>query len=64
MRFLILFLATITSLSCSNKPESYIQHIDGYWEINEVILNNGNTRTYNYNDTIDYFELTMLKEYA
>ena len=53
--FLILIL--IAFFSCSTNPETFIPFIDGYWEIDNVTLHNGNKRDYNYNDTIDYFEL-------
>mgnify|MGYP000250228344 CR=1 FL=1 len=53
--YFILILAVI--FSCSPNPETFIPHINGYWEIDKVIAHNGKNRDYNYNDTIDYFEL-------
>ncbi len=44
-------------LSCSNNPEPYIKHIEGYWEIIEVTLPNGNKKEYKFNETIDYISL-------
>jgi len=44
--------------SCSPNPESYIEYINGYWEIDEVTLHSGIKKDYNYNDTIDYFEIS------
>jgi len=53
--YFILILAVI--FSCSPNPETFIPHINGYWEIDKVMAHNGKNRDYNYNDTIDYFEL-------
>ena len=50
LSFLLLFL-----LNCSNHPEQFIPHIEGYWEINEVTLPDGNKKIYDFNDTVDYF---------
>lgn len=52
----ILFLTFI--MSCSKNPESYIEHLDGYWEIDEVTLRDGSKRDYNYNDTVDFISMT------
>ncbi|MFC0605456.1 lipocalin family protein [Winogradskyella pulchriflava] len=43
--------------SCSVNPETYIEHIDGYWEIDEVTLSNGTTKQYKFNETIDYISI-------
>ena len=53
--YFILILTVI--FSCSPNPETFIPHINGYWEIDKVMAHNGKNRDYNYNDTIDYFEL-------
>ncbi|MDO6598114.1 hypothetical protein Q4512_14415 [Oceanihabitans sp. 2_MG-2023] len=50
-------LLTLFIFSCSPNPETFIPHINGYWEIDEVILQDGSKKDYNYNDTIDYFEI-------
>jgi hypothetical protein len=44
-------------LGCSNNPESYIEHLNGYWEIEEVTLANGQKKTYKFNETIDYISV-------
>ena len=56
-RFIVLLFVVIV-YSCSPNPSSYVDYIEGYWEIDEVILHNGFKKVYNYNDTIDYFELS------
>jgi len=44
-------------LSCSHNPEHYIQHIDGYWEIESVTLSSGLKKEYTVNQTIDYISV-------
>lgn len=43
--------------SCSKNPEIYIEHLDGYWEIEEVTLANGTKKHYNFNETIDFISV-------
>ncbi|RBP30827.1 hypothetical protein DFR65_10485 [Oceanihabitans sediminis] len=57
MKHYALILVTFLVFSCSADPKTYIEHINGYWEIEEVTLHNGEKKAYNYNDTIDYFEI-------
>ena len=45
-------------MACGKNPESFIPHLNGYWEIDEVTLADGSTRDYNYNDTVDYLNIT------
>ena len=54
LTILILFL----TLSCSKNPENYIEHLNGYWEIDEVTLPDGSKRDYGYNETIDFFSIS------
>ncbi|MDG5491504.1 hypothetical protein [Psychroserpens sp. SPM9] len=58
MKKLVLLCFAILIFSCSHQPETFIPHLNGYWEIDEVTLNNGSKRDYTYNDTIDYIEVT------
>jgi len=44
--------------SCARNPETYIEYLEGYWEIKEVTLADGSKKEYTYNDTIDYIEVT------
>ena len=57
MKHCALILVAFLVFSCSADPKTYIEHINGYWEIEEVTLHNGEKKAYNYNDTIDYFEI-------
>ena len=43
--------------SCSENPETYIEHLNGYWEIEEVTLANGSVKQYQFNETIDYISI-------
>ncbi|MFD2824272.1 hypothetical protein ACFS5M_11375 [Lacinutrix iliipiscaria] len=54
--YLLFFVLLI--FNCSPDPKTFIEYIDGYWEIDQVILHNGIKKDYNYNDTIDYFEIS------
>ena len=45
-------------LGCSKDPNTFIPHLNGYWEIEEVTLSNGSKKTFTYNDTVDYIEIT------
>lgn len=57
MKKIFTILIISLTLSCSKNPESYIEHLNGYWEIDEVTLPDGTKRDYNYNETIDYIEV-------
>lgn len=53
--FVLIFFMVV--MSCSNNPEEYIEHINGYWEIKEVVFSDGKKREYSINETIDYIQL-------
>ena len=50
-------IITLLFLSCSKNPETYIEHLNGYWEIEEVSLENGTKKQYQFNETIDYISI-------
>ena len=54
-KFVLIFFMVV--MSCSNNPEEYIEHINGYWEIKEVVFADGKKREYSINETIDYLQL-------
>ncbi|WP_299890637.1 hypothetical protein [uncultured Lacinutrix sp.] len=54
---IVLFVLFILINSCSKETETYIQYIDGYWEIESVTLANGYKKEYKVNQTIDYIAL-------
>ena len=57
MKHISKVIILIILLGCSPNPDTFIPHINGYWEIDNVTLHNGSNKNYNYNGTIDYFEL-------
>jgi transcription elongation factor len=57
MKRISVLLVIISVVSCSSSPERYLEHINGYWEIEEVIFTDGNKKVYEYNETIDYISV-------
>lgn len=57
-KFTFSVIILILAVGCSKNPESYIEHLNGYWEIDEVTLPDGSKRDYNYNDTVDFISVT------
>ncbi len=60
LKHLYFAMLMVLMVSCSNQPknpEPFIKHIEGYWEITEVIFPNGEKKIYKYNDTVDYISL-------
>jgi len=58
MRKYILFFIVASSIwSCSNNPESYIEHIEGYWEIKDVSKNNKSIKSFTISTSVDYFKV-------
>jgi hypothetical protein len=60
MKFKLLpILLTVLLVSCKKKIVSEdIAKINGYWEIEKVILPNGQKKDYTANTTVDYFEIS------
>lgn len=59
MRKTVLILLVLVMVTSCKKPitETAISKINGYWEIEKVILADGETKEYKVNTTIDFFEL-------
>ncbi|WP_299112814.1 lipocalin family protein [uncultured Winogradskyella sp.] len=53
----LFYLLCILVFSCSENPETYIEHLNGYWEIEEVTLRDGTKKQYKFNETIDYIKI-------
>ena len=54
----IILIVLFFLLSCTSKdPKTFISHMDGYWQIEEVTLSNGIKKEYNFSETIDYIEV-------
>jgi hypothetical protein len=58
MKRIFIILIILSNLSCKKNPETYIEHLNGYWEIEKVILTSGEEHSYNYNEFIDYFSVS------
>lgn len=50
--FFVLFL-----ISCNSVSDEDIKNLNGYWEIKQVKLENGETKDYKVNETIDYIQV-------
>ena len=53
----IFLVVLFTLFSCHKDPKSHLEFVNGYWEIEQVTFPNGETKTYNFNETIDYIEI-------
>ena len=61
-KLFIVFVITTLGFSCrQNITESDLNNLNGYWEIEKVILPNGEKKEYKVNETIDYFKLVKNK---
>jgi hypothetical protein len=57
-RIALLFLISFVSLSCSHTiTDADLAKINGYWEIEEAVMPDGEKKEYKVNPTIDYFEI-------
>ena len=58
VKYLFYLIPFFILVSCKQKiTETDLQFLTGYWEIEKVILPNGETKDYKINETIDFFEL-------
>jgi hypothetical protein len=56
--FALLFFTAFIMLSCNGKISGDdIANLNGYWEIERVIMPDGSEKDYTVNPTIDYFEI-------
>ncbi|WAC03299.1 lipocalin family protein [Lacinutrix neustonica] len=55
---LTLLVLTLLLTSCSKNPEQFIEHLNGYWEIESVTLADGTKKEYTVNETIDFITIT------
>jgi hypothetical protein len=61
-KLFILFLLGTIGFSCKQTiTETDLHHLNGYWEIEKVILPDGETKSYKVNETIDYFQMVQKK---
>ena len=60
--YLFLLLTIITACK-STIQEGDISQLEGYWEITKVVFQDGTTKPYTVNTTIDYIDINGLKGY-
>lgn len=59
LKKLLIFIIFIGTLSCNHAtPKDYISHLNGYWEISKVQMFEGEEKVYNFNQSIDFIEIT------
>jgi hypothetical protein len=62
MKKIVGFLALLVFISCKQTiTDADLQHINGYWEIEKVILPDGDKKEYKVNETIDFFKIENKK---
>ncbi|SMC84501.1 hypothetical protein [Cellulophaga tyrosinoxydans] len=62
MKKSILVIFTIILTACNSKvTEEQLSFLNGYWEIEKVILPDGQKKEYKVNETIDFIEVKDLK---
>lgn len=52
-----LLLILILALGCSTDPATYRTYLDGYWQIDKVVLPGGEERSFRLSPVVDYIEL-------
>ncbi|MFJ1474836.1 lipocalin family protein [Capnocytophaga cynodegmi] len=58
MKKLLVSLIFIILVSCNQQiKESDLQHLNGYWEIEKVVMPDKSTKEYKVNTTYDYIEI-------
>lgn len=58
MKRIVGILITLLLLSCqADIKKQDLVKLNGYWEIKQVTLENGETKDYKVNETIDFFEI-------
>ncbi|ATA68756.1 hypothetical protein CGC48_09035 [Capnocytophaga cynodegmi] len=58
MKKLLVSLIFIILVSCNQQiKESDLQHLNGYWEIEKVVMPDKTTKEYKVNTTYDYIEI-------
>jgi hypothetical protein len=55
---IVFIFVALLMVSCKQEiTESDLSKINGYWEIEKVILSDGEAKAYKINETIDYFQI-------
>lgn len=53
--FIAVLVFTLILTSCNQNPEDQIAQLEGYWNIEEVRLPDGNTKEFPFSNHMDYF---------
>ena len=62
MKKIILFLVFGALVSCKQSiAEADLQNLNGYWEIEKVMLPDGEKKEYKINETVDFFKVANNK---
>jgi len=56
-RLLLILVVVLSVLTCSENPEIFIPHLEGYWEIKQVKKDGKVVKEYNISTTVDYFKV-------
>lgn len=56
-KYVLIFIVAFSMISCSNNPESYIDYIEGYWEIKNVSKGNKSIKSFTISTSVDYFKV-------
>lgn len=57
MKQFVIFFAFVVFASCGKKvSREDLKYLNGYWEITEVVFPDGEKKSYDINETIDYIE--------
>ena len=57
MKKLILLWVLVAAFSCGKVTDDNLKNLNGYWEIEAVVMPDGSKKDYKVNPAIDYFEL-------
>jgi hypothetical protein len=62
MKKIVGLLVLVLFISCKQTiTDADLQHLNGYWEIEKVILPDGDKKEYKVNETIDFFKIENKK---
>ena len=59
MKLIHIYIVIVSMLlsSCTKNTDAFIEHLDGYWEIERVIMKDATKREFKINQMIDYIHL-------
>ena len=55
---MLLLIISLLFISCNRQnPDEQKKHLEGYWEIHQVVFPGDSIRSYRFNETVDYFRI-------